>query len=219
MTQKELKGLVDFRYMRESERLDKSTLKFDNGEFQLYYETIMAEIFSELSISELTQDISLTPVTVYTEYDLSAYYGGLRNVEIIFSGEEAGLARLELTPIEEMPTAGTSLISGTPNRIAIFPTNDGLFHAYLYPLTGFAGTLRIRFKLLSDITAGAGADGTTELSTDVPLPIQYKGLLIMGILSMLLPEFQAEYRFMLDNALYHNATPSKGSIEYGLGGF
>ncbi len=217
MTLLELKGLVDFRYARESAKLKQPTLEVEQGEFLLYYQTIMAEILSELSVSELTQDISITPVTVYTEYDLNANYGGLRNFEIIFTGEEAGLARLELTPIEEMPTAGTSLISGTPNRIAIFPSNDGLFHVYLYPLSGFTGTLRIRYKLLQDIEAGAGVEA--DLSGDVPLPIQYKSLLITGILSMLMSEFIAEYRFKLENAPYLNATPSKGNIDYTLGGF
>lgn len=217
MTIEELRGLVDFRYMRESERLKKPTFKLDNGEFLLYYNIIASEILNELSISELTTDITISPVTVYTEYALPATYGGLRNAEIIFSGEEAGLARLELTPIEEMPTAGTSLISGTPNRMAIFPKNDGLYYVYLYPLSGFAGTLRIRYKVVHRIDAGSGA--SASLVGNVLIPLQYINLLMTGILAQLLPELEQKYRFLLSEAAYLNATPSKGSIDYNLGGF
>jgi hypothetical protein len=217
MTLAELKGLVDFRYMRESAKLDKDTLKFDSGEFVLYYNTIMQEIFSELNISETTQDIAITPVTVYTTYALSSTYGQLRNFELVYTGEEAGISRLTLTPMEEMPTVGDNLVSGTPNRLAIFSSNDGLSYVYLYPLSGFTGTLRLRYKINSDISAGVGAGG--DLTASVPLPVQYKNLLISGILSMLLPEFVQEYRFKLSNAPYLDSTPSKGSIDYSLGGF
>ena len=177
----------------------------------------VSEMLSELSISELTTDIAITPVTEYTEYALPATYGGLRSIEMIFTGEEAGLARLELTPIEEMPTVGTSLISGTPNRIAIFPKNDSLHYAYLYPLSGFTGTLRIRYKVAHNISAGEGA--SASLSGTVLIPPQYISLLITGILSQLLPELEQKYRFLLSEAIYLNATPSKGNINYSLGGF
>lgn len=217
MTKSELKGIVEFRYMRESARLKQPTFKVTAGEFILYYEATMAEIFSALSIGEATQDIAITPVTVYTEYDLDAAYGGLRNFEIVFTGEEAGLARLELTPIEEMPTVGDNLTSGTPNRIAIFPSDDSLYHVYLYPLSGFTGTLRIRYKLLSGLSPSLGS--ASSLNGEVYIPSQYQNLLIMGILSQLLPEFESKYRFLLDEALLYNATPSKGNIEYNLGGF
>ena len=219
MTIKELKGLVDFRYMRESAKLGKTVLKLDSGEFLMYFDLIWSEMLNEIGVLESTTDIVITSVDVYTDYALPTSYGGLRQYEIIFTDEISGLARLKLVEISEVPTLGDNLTSGTPNKIAIFPKNDGLYYVYLYPLSGFAGTLRIRYKLISDVLAGVGAGDGTDMDKTIAIPQQYKGTLIMGCLSMLLPEFDGRYREMLANAIYLNAQPTKGHTEYNLGGY
>ena len=213
MTLIQLKGLTDFRYARESARLNQPTLTVEQGEFKLYHDTIMNEILSELNINELTENISITPVTTYTVYPLPSVYGGYRSHEFVVSDS---ILSLELVDITEVPTVG-ELSQGTSTKLAIFPTTAGLYNAYLYPLSGFTGVLSIRYKLLHAISAGEGVEAV--LTGNVNLPAQYINLLITGILSMLMPEFEPKYRFMLDNALLLNAVPTKGKTEYNLGGY
>jgi hypothetical protein len=202
MTLLELKGLVDFRYA-ESERLQQPTYIVEHGEFKLYHDTIMNEILSELNINELSENIAITPVTTYTVY----------GYECVFNDS---LISLELVDISEVPTVG-DLTQGTPTKLAIFPTTAGLYNAYLYPLSGFTGVLSIRYKLLHAISAGEGVEAS--LTGNLNLPAQYVNLLITGILSMLMPEFEPKYRYMLDNAPLLNAVPTQGSTDYNLGGY
>jgi hypothetical protein len=213
MTLLELKGLVDFRYARESERLQQPTYIVEHGEFKLYHDTIMNEILSELNINELSENIAITPVTTYTVYPLPSVYGGLKGYECVFNDS---LISLELVDISEVPTVG-DLTQGTPTKLAIFPTTAGLYNAYLYPLSGFTGVLSIRYKLLHAISAGEGVEAS--LTGNLNLPAQYVNLLITGILSMLMPEFEPKYRYMLDNAPLLNAVPTQGSTDYNLGGY
>ena len=173
----------------------------------------MSEILSELNIGELTDNIAISPVTTYTVYPLPSTYGGLKSYEGILSDTSIDL---ELVDITELPTVG-ELKQGTPNRLAIFPTTAGLYNLYLYPLSGFTGVISIRYKLIHAIGAGEGAGA--DLSGNTSLPTQYRNLLIAGIVAQLIPDLENKYRFLLDQAIGYNATPTKGSTEYNLGGF
>ena len=217
MTLQELKGLIDYRYTRESAKLGQEQKRVEAGEFTLFYEIVLQEILEELSLNESTQEIAISAVTVFTEYALNGGYSALRNYQLIFTGEDATSPMLELTPMDEMPTAGV-LVAGTPNRISIYPKDDGLYYVYLHPLSAYAGTLTIRYKTITAITAGGGNDAS--LTGSVPLNTKYNNLIQLGILSMLMPEFQAEYMARLDHFKGgHDATPTKGNIDYSLGGF
>ncbi len=212
-TLQQLRDIVYFKYIRETKRRGEPEIVFGDGEFKVMYDLIKDEIFKELNISELTQDITLTPVTVYTDYALPAAYGGLVGREIVFTGNSA--YQIELKNINEMPTEG-NLTSGTPNRMAIFVKNDGLHYVYLYPLAGFSGTLTIRYKVISEISAGGGA--AQSLSGNIAVPFIYQFLLIDGIMAQLFPDMSELYYQKLQNAVYYRAVPTKGIVEYSFGG-
>ena len=130
-TLQHLRDIVYFKYMVESRRRKEPEIAWGDGEFKVMYDIVKDEIFKELNIAELTTDISLSIVTVYTDYALPSTFGGLISREIVFTGNSA--YDIELKNMAEMPTKG-SLVSGTPNRMAIFVKNDGLHYVYLYPL-------------------------------------------------------------------------------------
>ena len=212
-TLQHLRDIVYFKYMVESRRRKEPEIAWGDGEFKVMYDIVKDEIFKELNIAELTTDISLSIVTVYTDYALPATFSGLISREIVFTGNSA--YDIELKNMAEMPTNG-SLVSGTPNRMAIFVKNDGLHYVYLYPLAGFSGTLTIRYKVLSEISGGGGAGQV--LSGNIAVPLQYQILLIDGIMAQLFPDMSQLYYEKLEKAIYYRAVPTKGVVEYSFGG-
>jgi hypothetical protein len=200
--------------MREAKRLGIPEDDIGNGEFQVYYEMIREEMMRKLNLSEATTDISVTPVTVYTEYALPAGFGALRGHEIVF-GTGTNSYPLKLRSINELPTVG-NLTSGTPHSFAIFNKNDGLYYLYLYPLSGFTGTLRIRYKVADAISAGSGAG--TDLTKTVPIGQMYIHLLIHGVIGQLIPDLDGVYQTKLQDAIYDRPAPTNGEVDYNFGG-
>ncbi len=202
---------VALRYMRECANRKIPQTEIQNGEFKLMYDIVQHEIFRKLNIADADVDIAITPVSVFTEYALPANYGSLRSYECVFSDTKV---ILELKDRSEMFTKG-SLAQGTPNAICIYAKSDGLHYVYLNPLSGFTGTLTIRYKLLSDINDGGGAG--ESLSAATVLPVQFKHLLLHGIMGELLPDMKQQYYVYLQDAVGDRAVPVKATMNYQLG--
>ena len=212
-TVKDLRDIVYFKYMVEKKRRKEPETKIGDGEFNVYYNIVKQEIFQRLSIGYITQTIALTPVTVFTEYALTNTFGGLENYQMTLDDNASDL---ELKNIAELPTTG-GLTSGTPNKIAIYAKNDGLHYVYLYPLVSTAGSLAIRYKVTTEISAAFGRG--YDLSTlNIEVPLQYQPLLIDGIMGQLFPDMQEIYYQKLKRAEYYRATPVKASLTYDMGG-
>ena len=215
-----LRDIVYFLYLRQCRVRNIPEIKIGNGEFQVYHQMAWERIARELNVSRLSTTLTLTPVTVYTEYVLPASYGGYISHELTLTGSNTVGSKLDLMHFEEMPTAG-NLVSGTPNRFAIYIKDDGLSYVYLYPLTGFAGEFKLWYKNQPEIANGAGAGATLGTGIgantfDVPRDLQR--LLINGILAELFPDLMQKWEIDLDNARYLRTTPTKGEISYNLGG-
>jgi hypothetical protein len=210
-TIQEVYNAVKLRYMRECNTRKVPQTEISNGEFKLMYDIIQHEIFRKLNITDADIDIAITPVSVFTEYALPSNFGSLRSYECVFSNTKVDL---ELKDRTEMPTGG-SLAQGTPNRISIYPKSDGLHYVYLYPVSGFTGTLTVRYKLLTDINDGGGAN--EDLSKSTVLPIQYKHLLLHGIMGELFSDMKPAYYAYIDDANGDRAVPVKPTTNYQLG--
>jgi len=215
MTLADMKGIIDWRYMREAKRRKEEYTELGRGEFKVMYDMVVAEVYKRLSIEDLSTDISITPTTVFTEYALPASYGGYRSHEFLITSGGQSARGLEITDINEMPTIG-NLISGTPNKLAIYAKSDGLYYAYLYPLSGFTGTLKIKYKRVQEINAGAGAG--VDLTDDVEVPRIYQSLVMDGIMAQIYPDMLNYYEAKLDQAIYDRPNPTKGQIAYNFGG-
>lgn len=202
---------VRLRYMRETTARQIPQTEIGDGEFKLMYDIVQHELFRKLNISDAQADIAITPVSEFTEYALPSTYGGLRSYQLSFNNSSTSL---ELKDRTELPLSG-NLAQGTPNRIAIYAKGDGLHYVYLYPLSGFTGTLTVRYKLLSDINDGGGANEALTVST--VLPVQYKHLLLHGIMGELIPEMKAQYYEYLQDAIGDRAVPVKATTNYNLG--
>ena len=213
MTYQQIRDITYWRYMRECKRLKIEQQGLEDGEFKVYADTVMDEMYRKLNIGDPYVDISITPVSVYTEYALPAGYGGLKGHEITFNSTH--IDNLALKPIANQPTSG-DLTAGTPNSMSIFLKSDGLYYVYLYPLSAFTGTLRIYYKQINLINAGAGTGA--DLTEDLPLPSAYYGLLIEGILAQLLPDRISYYYQLLNQAIEDRPIPTVGNIAYNFGG-
>lgn len=216
MTLKSFRDIVIVKYMAECRRRGVPELEIGNGEFKVYYDLVMNEITTALRIQYTTQDITLTAVTVYTEYALNSSFGGLVNYELVVpSGGQPQFP--EFKDISEMPTAG-DLTAGSPNSIAIFPKGDGLHYVYLYPLVSVAGTLRIRYKLNFAVSNGATSDYDLT-AEDLILPNEYFDLMLTGMMYQLFPDTYPVFKAKLLEAPHYSPTPTKGFISYSLGGY
>lgn len=216
MTLADLKGLIDWRYMREAKRRKEEYVELGKGEFKVMYDTVVDEIYRKLSIQDLSTTISITPVTVFTEYALPASYGGYRSHEFLITSGGQSARGLEITSINDMPTIG-NLISGTPNRLAIYPKSDGLYYVYLYPLSGFSGSLKINYKRVQGI--GVPPNRSVDLADiGFEVPVTYQSLVMDGIMAQIYPDMFAMYQAKLDQAIYERPTPNKGEIAYNFGG-
>ena len=214
-TLQNVKDIIMFRYARETKMRQLPEMGLGDGEFTVYYEMVSEEIYKALNINDLSTDISLTPVTVFTEYALPASYGGLKSHQLVMSGSSSNRIGLEIISMEQMPTVG-NLVSGQPNRMAIYAKSDGLYYVYLYPLVSVAGTLTIRYKRSMEITDGAGSGA--DLTKSVEVPRVYQSLLLDGILAQLIPDLEAKYMMKLAQAVQDRPIPNKGEIEYNFGG-
>lgn len=212
-----VKALTDAMYNRECRNRGIPPTKIGNGEFILWYELVVERIVRELNIQELSTSIVLTPVTVYTDYVLPTSFGGLLGYEFLISGSSNSTkSGLEIVPMALMPTLG-NLISGTPNRMAIFPKADARFYVYLYPLTSVSGTLKINYKRSMEITDQTlGAGGSLAGAVEIARPYQH--LIIRGIMAEIFPDKMPEYMMLLSQARYDRAVPNNGEIFYNLGG-
>ena len=202
---------VKLRYMRESAVRKVPQTEIGDGEFKLMYDVVQHEIFRKLNITDAETEIAITPVSVFTEYALPATFGGLRSFDLSFNDTQT---QLELKDRTELTTSG-NLVQGTPTKIAIYAKADGLHYAYLSPVSGFTGTLTIRYKLLSDINDGGGAN--EDLSVATILPVQYKHLLLHGIMAELFSDMKQIYYGYLQDAVGDRAVPVKAVTNYQLG--
>lgn len=188
-----------------------------DGVFRLFFDLVWADMAHELNIQDTTQDITLTPVSVYTVYDLSENFGGLRDSEVIATDGSVLCTQLQLKNIDEVTTLG-NLVSGTPNSISIIKKNgSNIYQAYLYPLTAFGGTLRIRFKYVPVIYAGASAVSVGD--ANLAIPNIFLDVLFDGIMAKLFPDMEAVYRDRLERKKSARAIPVKPTTNYELGGF
>lgn len=216
-TLQDLKGVIDWRYMREAKRRGEEYIELGKGEFKVMYDTIVDQIYRRLSIEDLSTSISITPTTVFTEYLLPSSFGGYRSHEFLLTGNNSVSARgLEICSLDELPTIG-NLVSGTPNKLAIYAKADGQYYAYLYPLSGFSGTLKIRYKRAVGIDAGLGA-GVDLTDIDFEVPRIFHSLVIDGIMSQIYPDMLPFFEQRLDQAIYDRPSMAKGEISYNLGG-
>ena len=211
-----LRDIVYFLYLRQCRLRKISEITIGNGEFKVYFDLVWERIARELSVTRLSTTLSLTPVTVYTEYALPASYGGYISHELTLTGANAVGSKLDLQHFEEMPTAG-NLVSGTPDRFAIYTKDDGLSYAYLYPLTGFAGEFKLWFKYQPAINNPLGA-GATLGTVNFEVPRDLQRLLINGILAELFIDLMPKWEFDLEQAKYHRTIPTKGEVSYNFGG-
>ena len=211
-----LRDIVYFLYQRQCRVRNIPEIEIGNGEFKIYFDMAWERIARELNVTRLFTTLTLIPVTVYTEYALPATYGGYISHELTLTGANSVGSKLSLQHFEEMPTSG-DLVSGTPNRFAIYTKNDGLSYVYLYPLTGFNGELKVWFKYQPEISDGAGA-GATLATINFEVPRDLQRLLINGILAELFPDMQPKWEMDLENAKYSRTIPTKGEISYNLGG-
>lgn len=210
-TIQEVYNAVTFRYMRETAARKMPQTEIQNGEFKLMYDIVVQEIFRKLNISDITTEIAITPVTVLTEYALPSSYGGLRSYECTFNDTKVNL---ELVDINELPTAG-DLTQGTPTKIAIYVKSDGLSYVYLSPLSGFTGTLKVRYKYVKEIEDGAGSGLGLTAATEMPRI--YEHLLIHGIMGELISDMKEQYYVYLKDAIGDRTTPVKATMNYNLG--
>ena len=211
----DLKGIVDFRYIRQAAARKIPETLIGNGEFKVYFDAVKEEIIRELNVSRLSTKIDLTPVTVYTEYALPTTYGGYINHEITFSGVSTKSTGLQLKSYEELPTAG-DLTAGTPHNLAIFTKETGLSYVYLYPLVAYTGSLTVHYRYASPISAGGGSN--QSMAGTIDLPTNLHQLLIEGILAQIFPDLAPIYYTKLDNMRAYRLIPAKGSISYSFGG-
>lgn len=217
-TKQHVRDHVYWQYLRECKMRNLKPIHLTDGEFAVYYEYVLHDMFKRLNLyDQASQDISLTPVTVFTEYALDDNYGGFKGAEILYNTDTYSSRPLEIVPMDRMPTQG-SLISGQPNRMAIYLKNDGLYYIYLYPLASVAGTLRIRFKFAPTIESGAGSGA--DLTKACIVPVTFQGLMLDGIMNKLLPntEWLNTYERGINQALEDRPVPNKGSLDYNLGG-
>ena len=210
-TMQEVFNAVKIKNMRECERRKIPEGHIGNGEFYLFYDLVVDEIHRALNIVDITTEIAVTPVTVFTEYALPSTYGAFRSARLIFSDTQTDLV---LVDINEIPYAGTPA-QGTPTRLAIYTKIDGLSYATLSPVSGFTGTLHVRHKYITPIRAGneAGAD----LSPSITIPKQYTHLLLHGIMAQLFPDMEQKYYTLLGDASKDRSTPVKATTNYQLG--
>lgn len=220
MTLKDLKGLIDWRYMREAKRRKEEYVELGRGEFKVMYETVVDELYRKLSIEDLSVTISITPVTVFTEYALPSSYGGYRSHEFLITSGGQSARGLEIVSMDTIPTLG-NLISGTPNKMAIYQKSDGQYYVYLYPLSSFSGSLKIRFKRIQEISEGASAIGGIPIDLsdiDFTVPRTYQALVMDGIMAQIYPDMLPWYEQRLEQAIYERPTPNKGEVAYNFGG-
>lgn len=211
----ELKGLFDAQYNRQCRQRGLQPELIGAGEFKLWYDIITDRIYRDLNIEELTTTISLTPVTVFTEYALPATFGGLRGYELAFSNSSTSMNNLDIVPIGKIPRLGT-LATGIPNRMAIYAKSDGLYYVTLYPLVANSGSLRITFKRATEIANSSGTGASLVSSVEVPRP--YHNLLLQGLLAQIFPDMIGQFELSMQRAIYDRPIPSKDEITYNLGG-
>lgn len=209
-----LRDAWDIQYKQQCLLRNTPEVTIPDNTFKLYFDMTMVEMSAELGITDAIADLSITPVTVYTVYDLGYNFGGLRSTEIIATNGEVITSDLELKYITEVPTVG-SLIQGTPSSISIFKnSSDQKFSAYLYPLSGFTGTLRIRYKYIPIISQSPLSSlGATTLT----IPDTYIPTLLDGIMSKVFFDMYDMFRAKLERMRLMRATPVKPSLEYNLG--
>jgi hypothetical protein len=210
-TLQEVFNALKIKQMAECTRRKIEEPEIGDGEFLLYYDLVIDEIHRELNIVDVTTEIAVTPVTVFTEYALPVTYGAFRSAKLIFSETET---ELELVDFNEIPFAGTPA-QGTPTKIAIYQKTDGLSYATLSPVSGFTGTLHIRHKYITPINAGGGASPT--MTTALSIPNQYKALLLHGLMGQLFPDMEQKFYAFLEKAKGDRSTPVKATTNYELG--
>ena len=221
-TLNDVKTIFDAQYNRQCRMRNITPEVIGAGEFKLWYEIISDRLFRDLNITDLSTTISLTPVTVFTEYALPSTFGGLRGYELSFSNSSSVINNLDIVEIGNIPRLG-SLAQGIPNKMSIYTKSDGLFYVTLYPLVANSGSLRIMYKRLTEIgnavsTGGVGTGTATSLTGTVELPIVYQHLLLYGILAQVFPDLEGKFEAMVARAIYDRPNPNKGGLSYNLGG-
>lgn len=215
MTQSVLRDMVYWKYLRECNARKIDPIELAPREFLSFYEIVLQEIMQELNVYDNTKEISITPVTVFTEYEIGDNFGGLRGYELLLTGGSNAYYP-DFVDISELPTTG-SLVSGTPNKFAIYAKSDGLYYTYLYPLPSVAGTFKIRYKMVPSISAPTGV--TPNLAAlSISVPSAFVPLLIDGILANLLTDMKQKWKVRLANSRSLRPNLSKGNLSYNLGG-
>jgi len=212
----DLKQMFDAQYNRQCRMRGMQPEIIGDGEFYLFYNIVIDQLYRDLNIEEITTTISLTPVTVFTEYVLPASYGMLRGYELTFSNDATSMNNLDIVPIGQIPRLG-NLVQGVPTKMAIYAKSDGKYYVSLYPLAGNSGTLRITYKRIAEI-ADIDNGTSTTITGDIELPRVYHHLLLKGVLAQVFPDLQAEFQFAVRQAIYDRPDPSKGGFTYNLGG-
>lgn len=215
-TVEQLKGLFDAQYNRECRRRGVQPEFITNGEFSLWYYIVTNRIFEELNVQELTTYITLTPVTVFTEYEIGSGFGGLRGYELAFSDGSTPITKLDIVEYAQIPKLG-QLAVGIPNKMSIYAKADGKYYVALYPLVGNAGELAITYKRVIEIPNGAGT--SADLDYDVEMPRVWHPLLLRGLMAQAFPDLEDRFEILLRDSVNKRPNPSKDEITYNLGGF
>jgi hypothetical protein len=204
---------VQYRQQCKIRGIKEDTIQ-DNT-FKLFYELVYNELSVELAIVDSYADIAITPVSVYTVYNLPATFGGLRGLEL-YSEDGQVICEPELKQIYELPTIG-ELSTGAPESYAIFKsTSNQNWSLYLYPLPNFTGRARVRFKFVPAISPTASLDIAT---VGLVIPDIYVMIMLDGIMAQMFPDMRPVFEARLNRARLYRANPVAGHFEYQLGGY
>lgn len=214
-TVEQLKGLFDAQYNRECRRRGVTPEFITNGEFSMWYYIVANRIYEETNLANTTTYINLTPVTVFTEYEIGAGFGGLAGYELAFSDSAVSNNKLEIVDESAIPHLG-NLEVGIPRKMAIYAKADGSYYVTLYPLVSNTGQLKITYKRVIEIPNGSGTN--TDLDFDVDLPRVWHPLLLRGLMAQAFPDLEDKFEAWLRTSIHKRPNPKNDSMHYNFGG-
>lgn len=183
------------------------------------------EIADRLKILSSWEDITLSAVTTFTTYDLNTNFLKVDRVELLMANNNNDAVKLQEVPIQSIPSMG-DLLSGTPDRFAIFNDGGAQYKITFYPLSNAAGTIRVWYYIDPGIYSPSGAssqdwgtfDGITFRGT-LKIPRKYIVLLITYMLGKFFPDKQQEFEFKLEREKGNKGNSGRQGISYNLGGY
>lgn len=227
MTTQELRGQFDFYYGLEANKRKLPQIDFTDQQFLLMYSNAMVEVSDRLKMLRDFVTISITPVTVFTEYTLAQDYGGFIKAELFDAGGNK-IGDLEEGAYEDISTA-TNNATAKPMKVIVYA--DGLtYKMVLSPNANFTGSVKLHYLKVSDLYAPSkGATQSTPIDFNSKVGVGYSAVsttvpdkyiqgaiyhMLMQIYDDIAPKFEAWIYRM--KASY--AGTKKKATNYKLGG-